>query len=54
MKYACDVCEKVATEDKVRKWLLVKTEYSSYRFCDECQKKFWDIFKKEEPEEQNK
>lgn len=46
MKIACDVCEKVEDECKTNDWLgIVVNGRTKYLFCEECEKKFWKIFK---------
>ena len=56
MKIACDICEKVEDEDKAKRWLGITVNgHIRYLFCEECEKKFWNIFKDaEELKEQDK
>lgn len=49
MKVACDVCEKVEDGKIVDKWLSITVNGNSrYLFCEECEEKFWKIFKDSE------
>lgn len=40
MKIACDICEKVESENKARNWMSISVNgHTQYLFCEKCEKK---------------